>query len=98
MELPHFDLNEWITIILIITQAGVVYYRLKKVEQSTERFNDLLVEFAVYKNDLENHKLEFEKHTVRIENVIDKIDSRISGIESHAYEALIKNRHKRGEL
>ncbi len=97
MELPYFDLNEWITIILIIAQAGIVYYRLKRVEQKTENFNQLFIEFAVHRNDLENHKQEFEKHTVRIENVIDKIDSRISGIESHAYEALIKNRHKRCE-
>lgn len=97
MELPHFNLNEWITIIVIIAQAGIVYYRLKRVEQSTERFNELFIEFAVHKTELEHHKQEFEKHTTRIENVIDKIDNRLSGMESHAYEALIKNRHKRRE-
>lgn len=95
MDFSIFNLNEWITVIVIIAQAGIVYYRLKKVEQSTERFNELFIEFAVHKTELEHHKQEFAKHTARIENVIDKIDSRISGIESHAYEALIKNSHRR---
>ena len=95
MTFNSISLNEWITIILLIAQAGVIYYRLKKVEQTTDRFNEIFIEFAVHKNSLQNHINDFEKHAVRVETVIDKLDTRISGIESHAYEALMKDIKRR---
>ena len=95
MDLSQISINEWITIILIIAQGGVTYYRLKKVEQSTERFNELFIEFAVHKNAFKNHVRHFEKQSAHVENIIEKLDSRIAGIESHAYEALIKSAHQR---
>lgn len=91
MEFSDLNLNNVITIIVLIAQAGIVYYRLKKVEQTTERFNELFVEFAVHKNSLKHHRQEFEKQSLRIENVIQKLDERLSGIEAHAYEAIMKN-------
>ena len=91
MNIENISINEWITMILVIAQGGIVYYRLKKVEQSTERFNDLFIEFAVHKNAFQNHIRHFEKQSIRVENVIEKLDSRISGIETQAYKSFIKN-------
>lgn len=93
MLLTEFSLNDVITITVIIAQAGIVYYRLKKVEQMTDRFNDIIIEFAVYKNSLEHHRHEFEKQSSRFETILNKMDKRISGIETHAYQALIKSAH-----
>ena len=95
MDLTEFSLNDLITITVIIAQAGIVYYRLKKVEQKTDQFNELVIKLAVYKNSLENYRNEFEKQSIRIENIIQKLDDRVSGIESHAYEALIKSSRMR---
>lgn len=97
MDLSDYSLNEWITIVVLIAQAGIVYYRLKKMEQRTERFNDLVIEFAVYKNSFEHHRQEFDKHSNRIETIVQKLDDRVAGIEAHAYEALAKNRTLRRE-
>jgi division protein CdvB (Snf7/Vps24/ESCRT-III family) len=97
MELSQFSLNDLITITIIIAQAGIVYYRLKKVEQKTEQFNSLLIEFAVHKTSLKHHKYEFDKQTSRIENVIQRLDDRLSGIEIHAYEALLKNSRRQDQ-
>jgi hypothetical protein len=94
MEITDISINQWITMILIIAQGGIVYYRLKKVEQSTERFNDLFIEFAVHKNTFKNHLRHFEKQSIRVENVIEKLDNRISGIEAQAYESFVKNKRK----
>lgn len=90
MEFTYLSFNDWITVFVLIAQAGIVYYRLKKVEQRTEKLNDLIIDFAVQKNSLENHRNEFEKQSVRIESIIQKLDDRVSGIESHAYEAILK--------
>lgn len=98
MNILDFQLNDWITISVIIAQAGVMYYRLKKVEQRTDCLNNLIIEFAVYKNSLEYHRIEVEKNNTRIESVLEKLDDRLSGIEAHAFEALIKNRNTRGPL
>lgn len=95
MNFLEISLDDWLTIVLIIAQAGIVYYRLKRVEEKAERFNDLIVEFAVHKNSLEHHRNEFEKQSVRVERIIQKLDDRVSGIESHAYEALMKNSQAR---
>lgn len=90
MNFNQFSLDDWVTVILIIAQAGVVYYRLKKVEQKTDQFNSLLIEFAVHKNSFKNLKYEFEKQSLRIENIIQRLDDRLLGIEAYAYEAVIK--------
>ena len=84
MNLIELSLNDWFTVIVIIAQAGIVYDRLKKVEQKTERFDDLVVELAVCKNSLENHRNEFEKQSVRIEKAVQKLDDRLLGIETRA--------------
>lgn len=91
MDLSQFSINDFITITVLIAQAGIVYYRLKRVEEKAEKFNDLVIKFAVHKNSLDHHRSEFEKQSIRIERIIQKLDERVSGIESHAYEALIKN-------
>lgn len=91
MEFYNLSLNDIVTIIIIIAQGGIMYYRLKKVEQSTDRFNDLFIEFAVHKNAFQNHIHHFEKQSSRAEKIIDKLDKRIANIESHAYEVWIKS-------
>ena len=88
MEVSQFSINDWITVIVIIAQAGVVYYRLKKIEQKTEEFNDLLVEFAVHKNSLKHYREQHDKQSNRIENIVQKLHDRISNIEIKAIEAL----------
>ena len=88
MNLSEFSLNDWITIIIIVAQAGIVYYRLKKVEQITEQFNDLLIEFAVHKNSLHHYREQYDKQSMRIENIVQKLHDRISNIEVKAIEAL----------
>lgn len=90
MNFNQFSLDDWVTVILIIAQAGVVYYRLKKVEQKTEEFNKLLVDFAVHKNSFKHLKHEFEKQSMRIENIIQRLDDRLLGIEAYACETLMK--------
>lgn len=97
MTIFDIALNDWMTIVIIVAQAGILYYRLKRVEQRAEKFNDLIVEFAVHKNSLEHHRIEVEKNNIRIENVLEKMDDRLSGIEAHAFKALVKNSH-RGDL
>lgn len=93
MNLLDFSLNDWITIILIIAQAGIVYYRLKKVEEQTEVINNLVVEFAVYKTSLKHHHDEFEKQSIRIDRIVQRLDDRVKNIETHAYQTLIKYRN-----
>ena len=88
MEVSQFSLNDWITIIVIIAQAGIVYYRLKKVEQMTEQFHDLLIEFAVHKNSLKHYREQYDKQSMRIENIVQKLHDRVSHIEVKAIEAL----------
>ncbi len=95
MTFNDLSYNDWMTLIVLIAQAGILYYRLKKVEQRTEYFHDLVIEFAVTKNSLELHRQEFEKQSARIDTIIQKLDDRVAGIESHAFEALIKNRSRR---
>ena len=90
MQLTDFTFNEWTTFLILIAQAGITYYRLKKVEQSTERFHDLFVDFAVHKNAFKNHMRQFEKQSVHVENIIERLDKRIAGIEVQTYEVLIK--------
>lgn len=85
MNFHYLSFDEWITIILIIAQAGVLYYRLKKVEQKTEEFNSLFVEFAVHKNSFKHLKYEFEKQSLRIEKIIQRLDDRLLSIETHAF-------------
>lgn len=91
MDFTALSLNDLITITVIIAQAGVVYYRLKKVEQRAEHFNDLIIEFAVHKNLLKYHRNEFEKQSARIERIIQRLEDRLLSIESRAYKTFIKN-------
>ncbi len=91
MNYTDFSINDFITIAVLIAQAGILYYRLKKVEQKTDQFNDLIIEFAIQKTTFKHHKIETDRQVVRIENVLQRLDDRLSGIETHAYEALIKN-------
>lgn len=90
MNILEFQLNDWITICVLIAQAGVMYYRLKKVEQRTDCFNSLVIEFAVYKNALENYRQNFEKQSSRTEVILQRLDSRLSSIETHALKTLIQ--------
>lgn len=90
MNILDIAFNDLITIVIIIAQAGILYYRLKRVESRAEKFNDLIVEFAVHKNTLEHHRIEAEKNNNRIEVVLEKMDDRLSGIEHSAFKALIK--------
>lgn len=85
MNFTQFSLDDWVTFTLIIAQAGVVYYRLKKVEQKTEEFNSLLIEFAVHKNSFKHLKYEFEKQSMRIESIIQRLDNRLLRIETYAF-------------
>jgi len=89
MNVSDIAFNDLITISIIIAQAGILYYRLKKVEARAEKFNDLIVEFAVHKNTLEHHRIEAEKNSNRIEVTLEKMEGRLSGIEDHAFEAFI---------
>ncbi len=84
MDFHQFSLDDWVTVILIIAQAGIIYYRLKKVEQQTEEFNSLFIEFAVHKNSFKHLKHEFEKQSLRIETIIQRLDNRLLGIETYA--------------
>lgn len=93
MTLFDFSLDDGITIFLIIAQAGILYYRLKKVEEQTAIINDLIVEFAVHKTSLKHHRNEFEKQSIRIDKIIQRLDDRILNIESHAYQALVSMGH-----
>ncbi len=88
MNLSEFSLNDWITIIVIIAQGGIVYYRLKKVEQMAEQFNNLLIEFAVHKNSLKHYREQYDKQSNRIEDIVQKLHDRVSHIEVKAIEAL----------
>lgn len=90
MDFSQFTLNDIVTMTVIIAQAGVVYYRLKKVEQKTEQFNDLLIEFAVHKNSLKHYSEQHDKQSIRIENIVQKLHDRISGIEIKTFEVLKK--------
>jgi len=90
MNIFDIALNDLITITIIIAQAGILYYRLKRVENRAEKFNDLIIEFAVHKNTLEHHRIEAEKNNNRIELILEKMDDRLSGIEAHAFEALMR--------
>ncbi len=90
MNIFDIAFNDWITISVIIAQAGVMYYRLKKVEQRTDCLNDLITEFAVYKNSLENYRHDAEKQSSRTEIILQRLDSRLSSIETHALKALIQ--------
>lgn len=94
MQMTDFSINEWLTILVVIAQAGVTYYRLKRVEQSTERFHDLFTEFAVYKNAFNNHMRQFEKQSTHVEKIIERLENKISCVEAQTYKALIKNTHK----
>lgn len=90
MNIIDFQLDDWITISLIIAQAGIMYYRLKKVEQRTDCLNNLVIEFAVYKNSLENYRQDTEKQSNRTEIILQRLDSRLSSIETHALKTLIQ--------
>lgn len=89
MTFEMFSLQDWLTIILLIAQAGIVYHRLKKVEEVTEKFIELTLTFAVLKNTVEHHKKEFESFSRRTERTFQKMDERLSGIESHTLKSLI---------
>lgn len=95
MDLSHFSVNDLITIIVLIAQAGIVYYRLKKVEQSAEKLNELFIAFAVHENKFQNHVHNFEKNSIRVDNNIERLDNRLSGVENQAYAALIKSRKQK---
>lgn len=90
MNILDFTFNDGITIFLIIAQAGILYYRLKKVEEQTAVINDLVVEFAVHKTSLKYHRNEFEKQSIRIDKITQRLDDRISHVESCAYHGLLK--------
>jgi hypothetical protein len=90
MEFFEFSLNDWLTLGLIIAQAGIVYYRLTKVEEKAERFNELIIEFAVQKNSLKHHRDDYEKQSFRIERIIQKLEDRVAGIETQAIETLLE--------
>ena len=98
MELESLSFNNLITIIVIIAQAGIVYYRLKKVEQSAEKLNELFIAFAVHENKFQNHLQHFEKNSMRVDNNIERLDNRISGVENQAYAALIKSRKQKQDI
>lgn len=85
MNFSDFVFQDWLTIVVIIAQAGVIYYRLKKVEEATEKIADLITEMAVMKNSLKNHQKDFEKFSHRTDILIQKLDDRVSGIEVHAF-------------
>lgn len=90
MTMTEISLNDLITICLIIAQAGVVYYRVKKVEQRMEELNNLLVEFAVHKNSLKHYRDQYEKQSTSIEFLVQKLHDRISGLESKAFDIFAK--------
>lgn len=90
MDFTHISLNDLMTISIIVAQAGIVYYRLKKVEQKTEILNDLLIELAVHKTSLGHYHDQYEKHSSRIECLVQKLHDRISMIESKALNAFVK--------
>ena len=91
MNLDQLTFNDWMTLIVIIAQAGIVYYRLKRVERKAEKINKLIVEFAIQKNTFEHHQSDFDKEQKRMEKNLNKLDDRISGIELHAVDLLFKN-------
>ena len=90
MTLADFSIQDWITIILLIAQAGIVYYRLKKVEQVAEKFTDVTIAFAVLKNSFETHQKEFEKFAVKTDQSIQHIDQRMHSIELRTHKILPK--------
>ncbi len=90
MDFTQISLNDLITISIIIAQAGIVYYRLKKVEQKTDILNDLLIELAVHKTSLNHYRDQYEKQSSRIEGLVQKLHDRISSVESKAFEAFVK--------
>lgn len=91
MNILDIAINDWITISIIIAQAGVMYYRLKKVEQRTDCLNELIVEFAVQKNSLDHHRREAEKQSSRTEIILQRLDNRLSSIETHALKTIIQH-------
>ena len=90
MNILDLQLNDLITIAVLIAQAGILVYRMKKVEQRTDCLHDLIVEFAVIKNNVENYKEQTEKQISRTEIILQRLDSRLSSIESHALKTLIQ--------
>jgi hypothetical protein len=91
MEILNIALTDWVTIVIIIAQAGVMYYRLKKVEQRTDLFNELMIEFAVHKKTLELHREESEKQSSRTEIILQRLDTRLSSIETQALRTLMQH-------
>jgi hypothetical protein len=87
----NIALTDWVTIVIIIAQAGVMYYRLKKVEQRTDLFNELMIEFAVHKKTLELHREESEKQSSRTEIILQRLDTRLSSIETQALRTLMQH-------
>jgi len=91
MQFFDIALHDWATLCAIIGQAAILFYRMKKVEQRTDCFSDLMIEFAVQKKSLELHREEVEKQSSRTEIILQRLDSRLSLIESHALKNLIQN-------